>query len=81
MQPDGESKAPESQPESTESGSIVDLITPSNAYSTMNGLICIVNDMMNQTNRGRGGRELSIAVTKLEEAQMWFNAALEAQGG
>lgn len=30
---------------------------------------------------GAGGRELALAVTKMEEAQMWFTRALSIRGG
>jgi hypothetical protein len=37
-----------------------------------------LSELTQHINRGPGGRELSLAITKMQEAQHWFAAAMSA---
>lgn len=44
---------------------------------TLQAVLHDVQERLKQNGRGAGGRELSLTATKLEEAAMWFQAALK----
>lgn len=47
---------------------------------SIDGMIKYVERIRQVENQGKGGREFSLAITKLEEAKMWLGKALGALG-